>query len=1532
MSYGNTASAMGKDLNQMIEAVADAATGEFERLKEFGIKAKVNGDQVSLIFQGVTTKVGNNAKEIESFLIKLGETKFGDAMALRMATLDGAVSNLGDTWENTFRLVNDAGLGDVMRGAVNDAANALAELNSMLASGEMEGYLEASAVAWAGWSRDITESIGAVSAFLDETWADWGDGAKDASKGMYLGFKEFPAEIRAYFQEAAVEAISFVDRLVAQGAYAKDAIAAIFDNTTLDDARKKYDATVSVSNQVRQDMIDDISQEKDATINAVNEKIESSKGLRHEYDLQQKAAKALTGDRLAQYKTKGDGSSASSSSAVERAAKAAQSLVETQAKAEKSFLATTAITTNSTNAMADAYLSGADSVRELAIQQKIEEELLKTGAGARDAVTAAVNREADAKDRLDIDQSITSMRVETTNTLAQATATLQGADALETFNIQKSMSIALSGKKIDIGSKEYEQLLEQTKAQLDANKALEQASKVEGIIDRLNPQIKLLKDYTAERDALNAAMIRDSDNVALYQDALAKLGQEYEVNQSKATIWGQLTEGAIDRIDGVFADAWANIGSGANSLWDNLVKGAKQAFGEIAHMLTTKPLLASISNWLTGTDNGQGLGSVWSKLLGSAGGSGGGGGLSSMFGGGSDSNGWGGMVSLGKNLYSAWSNLTGVGSSIASGYASGGVSGAISGGAGYYGNMLSNIATTLGSGFTSLIGGNIAITGATAAGTAATTAALTGVSAAQAAATAATVGAQGITTATLSAAVAEGAASIGTNIGVAGATTAAASSGIGAAISSAISSAAAMWPLAIVMGMYQSGKLYSAGVRPDGGEIRESAGGTALGKAVMAPGAAMADVWKVTDNALSKVVGGKWAAILSGSTFSQAVQKMLGEKLFGTGYQTKDQGIQLGVTGGDIQGYQYEDQKKKGGLISGKSKKRTILSPLDAATQKTVQDAFDTRLDDVFGIFDTLNVDVPESALDGLNMATWKISLKDNTTDQINQLVSDFFEVLGNEAVGAISKSMGLGLDTYNVDQLTEFASNLYSINDTFKLLNVNALPVSVWGGKLAEQYVALAGGMEAFSTSTQTYYDAFFSETEKSTNTLAAVKKQFADLNVTFPGTREGFRAVVEGLDSTTDAGRSMFLTLMGLSSSASTAYDILKQQLTGAATGAQSALQRAISAQQKAAAEGYNATNTSLNDMVSTVTENVSGLNSVSTSLSAALKALRGDSDDAVKMLRAQAQATLQSALATARSSKSLSGFTGLEDALDTISNNNTDLYGSMEDFARDQGRTANVVAELNAINGKQLTSAEASLAGLKTQIDLAKAAYDAQMAQYDQALEFAQAQMDALNGVDNSIMSVRDAINAMNSAVVAALSGVGGKGATNSAATNSVFIDSVYKDVLGLQGADAEGKNYWLGELANGHLNLDQLAQAIANAAKERKQDVKAGYATGGLISGPGTGTSDSIFARLSNGEYVMKASAVSMFGTGLLDQMNAGQIPAFAIGGGVGEVGPQLEVTRPSRIYSAHQAASMLRAGDGNNAQLERKVDVLIDVVK
>lgn len=58
---------------------------------------------------------------------------------------------------------------------------------------------------------------------------------------------------------------------------------------------------------------------------------------------------------------------------------------------------------------------------------------------------------------------------------------------------------------------------------------------------------------------------------------------------------------------------------------------------------------------------------------------------------------------------------------------------------------------------------------------------------------------------------------------------------------------------------------------------------------------------------------------------------------------------------------------------------------------------------------------------------------------------------------------------------------------------------------------------------------------------------------------------------------------------------------------------------------------------------------------------------------------------------------------------------------------------------------------------------------------------------------------------------------------------------------------------------------------------------GYASGGLIRGPGSGTSDSILARLSNGEFVMRADAVKHYGAALLQQINTRQLPKFATGG-------------------------------------------------
>ena len=63
-----------------------------------------------------------------------------------------------------------------------------------------------------------------------------------------------------------------------------------------------------------------------------------------------------------------------------------------------------------------------------------------------------------------------------------------------------------------------------------------------------------------------------------------------------------------------------------------------------------------------------------------------------------------------------------------------------------------------------------------------------------------------------------------------------------------------------------------------------------------------------------------------------------------------------------------------------------------------------------------------------------------------------------------------------------------------------------------------------------------------------------------------------------------------------------------------------------------------------------------------------------------------------------------------------------------------------------------------------------------------------------------------------------------------------------------------------------------------------------ASGGAISGPGTGTSDSIPAMLSNGEYVINAKAASQLGLPFLDALNSGAgIVRYASGGSVGSAG-------------------------------------------
>lgn len=73
-------------------------------------------------------------------------------------------------------------------------------------------------------------------------------------------------------------------------------------------------------------------------------------------------------------------------------------------------------------------------------------------------------------------------------------------------------------------------------------------------------------------------------------------------------------------------------------------------------------------------------------------------------------------------------------------------------------------------------------------------------------------------------------------------------------------------------------------------------------------------------------------------------------------------------------------------------------------------------------------------------------------------------------------------------------------------------------------------------------------------------------------------------------------------------------------------------------------------------------------------------------------------------------------------------------------------------------------------------------------------------------------------------------------------------------------------------------------LAGKAVDKAIDLIPGRAQGGLIQGDGTGTSDSILARVSNGEFVVRASAAAKY-MPLLEAINEDQFPRFAEGGAV-----------------------------------------------
>ena len=139
-TLGDTAAAMNKPIMQAVEAIADAVTGENERLKEFGIKARAAGKYFYYEYtENGVTKVAKalktNRAQIQEVLTGIFQAKYGGAMEKLSKTWTGMISNMADMWFKFRLMVAQSGVFEFLKSKLQFL---LETLNRLEASGKLQ--------------------------------------------------------------------------------------------------------------------------------------------------------------------------------------------------------------------------------------------------------------------------------------------------------------------------------------------------------------------------------------------------------------------------------------------------------------------------------------------------------------------------------------------------------------------------------------------------------------------------------------------------------------------------------------------------------------------------------------------------------------------------------------------------------------------------------------------------------------------------------------------------------------------------------------------------------------------------------------------------------------------------------------------------------------------------------------------------------------------------------------------------------------------------------------------------------------------------------------------------------------------------------------------------------------------------------------------------------------------------------------------------------------------------------------------------
>lgn len=294
------------------------------------------------------------------------------------------------------------------------------------------------------------------------------------------------------------------------------------------------------------------------------------------------------------------------------------------------------------------------------------------------------------------------------------------------------------------------------------------------------------------------------------------------------------------------------------------------------------------------------------------------------------------------------------------------------------------------------------------------------------------------------------------------------------------------------------------------------------------------------------IIGGVFGAINS------VIKSLFGTKTSVVGSGLFGDAQSLGsILGGGFDAQYFSDiQKKKKffGLTTGTSYS-TQYSAADPALENQftlILRAFNDAIASAAGPLGVATSDI-QNRLNSFVVNIGKIDLQGLTGTEVEEKLTAVFgaaaDSMANAAFPGLQRFQQVGEGAF--ETLVRVASTVEAVTTSFDQLGFasNAFGVDIKMA-VADQF----DSVNAMTSAVQTYFEAFYTPAEQTAAKVAQLGKVFDHLGFAVPPTLDAFRALVSAQDLTTEAGRSVYATLIQLAP----AFADLKASMEGAKSAA--------------------------------------------------------------------------------------------------------------------------------------------------------------------------------------------------------------------------------------------------------------------------------------------------------------------------------------------------------------------------------------------